>query len=402
MIKKINKIILSIFLFFVLVNAEETDLHLKSERYILYNLNDNQILFEKDAYSKTSVASLTKIMSAIVSIENAKEYDETITRTNEMISGIAPDVSKIGLKKGQKVTYDDLLAGTLIASGADAVQSLSIYSNGSLKNTISLMNDKVSELGLKNTNFTNVVGLYNEYNYSSAYDMAQILMYALKNERFKKIFTSDTYELSYGKKLNSTISKYNKKTKHDISYIKGSKTGYIRKAGYCLASIATINDIDYLLVTLNAYNDSTAHLEDSIKIYDYFSNNYKYFDLYKKGDNIYSLKTYNSTIDEYIIQAPHDKKVFLKNDFDKSKLKYKYNGKEIVSYLDNKGDKLGSLKVYYEDEELDSFDIYLDTTLSFSLDKYFIKYKVVIMVLIALISIIVVSLTVRYRIKTRV
>ena len=340
-------------------------------------------------------------MSTIVSIENTDKYDETITITSEMISGIAPDVAKVGLKKGQKVTYDDLIAGSIISSGADAIQALSIYSNNSLKNTVGLMNSKASELGLKNTNFTNVVGLYNEYNYSSAYDMSQILQYALKNERFKKIFTSDTYETSYGKKLKSTINKYNSKIKKDISFIKGSKTGYIRKAGYCLASIATINDVDYLLITLNAYNDSTAHLEDSIKIYEYFSNNYKYSEILKKGEVIYTLDTYNSTIDKYEIKAPYDKTMFLKNDFKKEDLEYKYNGKEIVSYQDNKGDKLGTLKVLYEGEELDSFDVYLETDLSFSLDKYFVKYKVIIILLTALISTIVVSLIVRFKIKSK-
>ena len=193
MIKKIriSKIFLSIFLFISIVNAEELDLNLKSERYILYNLDNDSIIVEKDAYSKTNVASLTKIMSTIVSIENAKDYNSDITITSDMISGIAADVAKVGLKKGQKVKYDDLIAGSLISSGADAIQALSIYSNGTLKNTIGLMNTKVSELGLKNSNFTNVVGLYDKYNYSSAYDMAQILKYALKNDRFKKIFTSN-------------------------------------------------------------------------------------------------------------------------------------------------------------------------------------------------------------------
>ncbi len=404
MIKKIriSKIFLSIFLFISIVNAEELDLNLKSERYILYNLDNDSIIVEKDAYSKTNVASLTKIMSTIVSIENAKDYNSDITITSDMISGIAADVAKVGLKKGQKVKYDDLIAGSLISSGADAIQALSIYSNGTLKNTIGLMNTKVSELGLKSSNFTNVVGLYDKYNYSSAYDMAQILKYALKNDRFKKIFTSNTYEMSYGKKISSSISKYNKKAKQDISYILGSKTGYIKKAGYCLASIATINDVNYLLITLNAYNDSTAHIDDSIKIYEYVSKNYDYIDIFKEGDVIYTIDTYNSTIDKYEVKAPYTKTLFLNKDFDKDNLKYNYDGNESVSYLNKKGEKLGKIQVMYNDEQIDEFDVVLDSELSFSLDKYFVKYKVILILFTAIIATIVVGLIVRVKIKSKV
>ncbi len=399
--KRIISFLLFFFLSLNIVFAEEIDLNLKSERYILYNLNDNTVLLERDANSKTNIASLTKIMSTIVSIENVTDYDKEITITKEMISGIASDVSKVGLKKGQKVTYDDLVAGSLIASGADSIQALSIYSNGSLSNTVARMNSKAEELGLKNTNFTNVVGLYNEFNYSSANDMAIILEYALKNEKFKTIFTADTYTMSNGKKLTSTIARYNKKAKKDISYIKGSKTGYIKKAGYCLASIATINDVDYLLVTLNAYNDNTAHLNDSIKIYDYFSNNYSYIDIFNEGDAIYKLETHNTIEDEYVVKAPHTKTLYLKNDFDKEKLVYEYDGDTILSYLNRKGSTIGHMVVKYDDKVLDEFDVILEEKLSFSLDKYFVKYKVIIISFVVLVAILIVSLIVGYKIKKK-
>ena len=159
-LKIISSIFLITILFFIKVNAEEI-LDLKSERYILYNMKDNSVLYSKGENEEVSVASLAKIMSVIVSIENNKDFDSKIKITKDMIGGIASDVYKVGLKKDNSVTYDDLLYGSILASGADAVQALSIYSCGSVEKTVELMNKKVAELGLKHTHFTNVIGLYN-------------------------------------------------------------------------------------------------------------------------------------------------------------------------------------------------------------------------------------------------
>ena len=402
-LKKVISIILITLLFFVKVNAEEINLDLKSEKYILYNLKDDSVLLSKDENEQVSVASLVKIMSVIISIENNKDFDSKITITKDMISGIASDVYKIGLKKGTRVTYDDLLYGSIIASGADAVQALSIYSCGSIEKTLELMNKKVEELGLKNTHFTNVVGLYGEQNYSSAYDMAQILKYALKNEKFKEVFNTQKYTMSYDKKktLTSTISKFNKNAKEDISFITGSKTGHINAAGYCLASTANINNVDYLLITLNAFKDSTAHIKDSVKIYKYFGDNYGYKTIFSEGDELLSLPTINAEQEEYIIKAPYTKELYLRNDFDKDKVEFSYDGKKELTSLNRKGHKIGTMKVMYGDEELDSFDVMLNENITFSLDKYLANYKYYIIGAIFIICVVVVGLMVQGRIKAQ-
>ncbi len=402
-LKIVSSLLLITLLFFVRVNAEEINLDLKSERYILYNMKDDSVLYSKGENEEVSVASLTKIMSVIVSIENNKDFESKITITQDMISGIASDVFKVGLKKGTKVTYDDLLYGSLMASGADSVQALAIYSCGSLSNAIKLMNEKAKELGLKHTHFTNVVGLYNKDNYSSAYDMAQILKYALKNDKFKEVFTTQKYTMSYNKKkvLNSTIIGFNKKAKEDISFITGSKTGHVKAAGYCLASTATINDIDYLLITLNAFKDSTAHIKDSIKIYKYFGDNYGYKTIFSEGDELLSLPTVNAEQEEYVIKAPYTKELYLRNDFDKEKVEFSYDGKKELTSLNRKGHKIGTMKVMYGDEELDSFDVMLNENITFSLDKYLANYKYYIIGAIFIICVVVVGLMVQGRIKAQ-
>ena len=111
-----------------------------------------------------------------------------------MFDGIAWDVAVVGFKKGEKVTYDDLLYGAMLESGADATNALAILVSGNKKDFVQKMNEKARELNLQNTSFANVVGLYDKNNYSSAYDMAELLKYALKNPKYKELFETKTYK----------------------------------------------------------------------------------------------------------------------------------------------------------------------------------------------------------------
>jgi len=264
-----NKIICVLFSFFFLFTTlYASDINIDSDKYILYNINNDSILLDKDSHEETYIASLTKIMSCIVAIENISDYDKEVKLTSKMLSNIDYDVAVVGFKAGETVSINDLLYGTILYSGGDAIQSLAYIVSGSLDDFVSLMNDKVKELKLENTHFTNVIGLTDKNNYSSAYDVAQILKYALKNEKFNEVFTTDTYKLSNGKTISGTIYNYSKVSNYDVSYIKGAKTGYTKASGYCLATIATINDIDYLLVTLNS-NQKGNHVKDAVNIYTY-------------------------------------------------------------------------------------------------------------------------------------
>lgn len=367
---EIIKRIISFFIFFFIgiyfISATELDLY--SERYILYNMNDNRVIDELKSHEEVSMASLTKIMTVILAIENETNYDKKVIIKSEMIDDIAWDVAIAGFKAGEVLTYDDLLYGAMLPSGADAVQALAHTVSGNRKDFVKLMNDKVKELGLKNTRFENVVGLYSKDNYSSAYDMAQILIYALKNEKFKEVFTTREYTFSNGKKTMSTISHYNKNSNIDVSFITGSKTGYISDAGYCLASTATLNGVDYLLVTLNAFDDVSApHIKDANKAYTYYDKNYKYMNIVSKDDVIVKLKTIYAKEEEISIPAQYESEYYLKKSFDKKDLVYEYDGLNEVSYFTPKGTLLGNVKIKYNDEVLDEFELYYNEVLSFSL-----------------------------------
>ena len=125
-----KKILLTLIILFSFINVSA--LEISSENYVLYNLNNNEIVLEKNKDEFTQIASLTKIMTTIVAIENIENFDETITMTSEMFRGLyEQNAYQIGLRVGEKVTYNDLLYGTLIASGADATRGLTISIAGS-------------------------------------------------------------------------------------------------------------------------------------------------------------------------------------------------------------------------------------------------------------------------------
>ena len=386
MAKKIISTIIVIFLFVVNVNASEVDL--KSDKYILYNMNDTSILMEKNANERTNIASLTKIMTVIVAIENIDNFDDKVKITSSMIEDIDWDVAVAGFKVGESVTYNDLLYGAILSSGADAVNALAVSTGGSFDDFVKLMNKKIEELGLKNTHFENVTGLYDINHYSSAYDMSKILIYALKNKKFKEIFETKYYTSTNNIKMKSTVVSYNSNNR-DISFITGAKTGYIAKAGYCLASTATIDKVNYLLVTLNAYSDNSPHIYDAIKAYKYYGDNYEYKNIVNTDDVVVTLKTKYAKEKEIDIYSNVTLEAYLKKTFDKSEIKYEYNGLNEISYFTKQGIKLGNIKIMYNDEELNNFDLIYKGTLTFSIWLLLWDYKFYILSGILFISLLV-------------
>lgn len=395
----LNKVIFALTSILLFCNVFAENLDLISDKYILYNLNDNKILMQKNENEETQIASLTKIMTIIVAIENITDFDEKVTITKDMVNNIEWDVAKIGLKSGDIVTYNDLLYGAMLPSAADCVNALAISISGNYKDFIKLMNNKVKELKLKHTHFENVVGLYSKDNYSSAYDVAEILKYSLKNKKFKQIFEAKEYVLTNGKKINSTLKTYNKKVGEDISYITGAKTGYIRLAGNCLASTARIDNVNYLLVTLNAYsNKKSPHILDATSTYKYFSNNYSYKYILTKNDVVVNLKTKYAKEKNIDIHSSQEYKYYLKNDFNKDSIKYEYDGIKEISYFTKKGTTLGKVKIKLNDEILETFELIYNENLTFSIASFLWINKAYV---IAIILFIIILLKISKRKKKR-
>ena len=151
----------------------------RSNNIILYNLNNDEILYEKNSHEPIKIASLTKVMTGIVALEKIDDLDREVLITAEMLDGlIESNASVVGLKVNDIVTYRDLLYALLLPSGGDAANALAINVAGSIDNFVKLMNIKAGSLGLSNTFFTNATGLDNGDNHSNVYDVATILRYA--------------------------------------------------------------------------------------------------------------------------------------------------------------------------------------------------------------------------------
>lgn len=384
-----KKKLLVILMFFSLFNVVYASDNLKdkigSSDVILYNLNDDSILYEENSSRKIQIASLTKIMTAIVTIENNKDLSQEVEITSEVFKGIE-EYSKAGFKLNDKATYEELLYGVLLSSGADAVNAIVVNMGGNEK-FVSLMNEKAKELNLTNTKFDNAIGMDSENNYSTAKDLAELLKYSLQNETFKKIFTTRTYNVDrLNLKLSSTLIKY-ASSGIDISYIEGAKSGFTDGAGYCLASIASINDVEYLLVTLgaNPKGSKSQAVKDATTIYNYFSENYSYKKVVSKGKTLKTIKNKFGKEKEYNIYLNEDKELYLKNTVKLEDITYQYNGLEEISSKNIKGDKLGTISLIYENEVINSYDVYLSDNLEYYHPYLYLTIIVIVVIFILLL-----------------
>lgn len=394
-----KKIVFALLIFFTaILNISALDLN--SKNAILYNLNDKTVIFKQNENEITSIASLTKIMTTLVAIEKIDNYDAFVTIKSSMLAGLKEkNAAVIGLKVGQKITYEDLLYGTFLASGADAARALSISLVGTEEDFVKLMNDKAKELGLTNTNFINTTGLDEDGQTSTVDEVAKLLMKALENKVFEKIFYAKSYTLSdKSMTVYSTLFKTASKYKIDSSYFLGGKTGYTDNAGRCLASIAydSENKISYLLVTTNADIDDGEHVKDAAKIYDYYFKNYKYHNLVNINDLLITLPTKYVKEETINLYANKEVSAYLENTFDKKNVKLTYSGLEELKAGLKKGDKIGNIKVSYNDKDYEDIDVVLQQDLKFSL-LVFIKENI----LVILVSIILIILTVFFMIKKK-
>ena len=373
-----------IFIIAVIFPINVFALNIKSEYAILYNLNEDKIIYEVKPNDKVYIASMTKIMTCIVALENIDNLDSKITMTNDMFYRLAEENASVaGFKVGEEVSYRDLLYGLMLPSGADAAQALAIKTSGSIDNFVAKMNKKASDLKLSNTHFVNPTGLDNKNHYSTVYDVAQILKYSLKNDEFKKIFSANKYITSNKK---HTFLSTRSKTNIDTSFIDGSKTGFTYDAGLCMASTSHYNNVNYLLVTAKApYNNRTNHLIDAKNIYSYYFNNYEYRKISEIGDKIVNIELTNGNI--VSISSNIDMEKYLSK---KCNITKKYDGKSIITDEDKIADKLGTYIIKCDDEVLYTKDIYLniDTSIEKNNNKIII-YSMCGIILVLVIVLII-------------
>lgn len=355
--KKAVFFLFSLFFFCYSVYAKDFDI--TGEYVTLYNMNEDTLLYSKNDTKKTSIASLTKMMTTLVAIEEIDNLDKIVTIKERDFEGTV-GYSKAGFKVGDKVTYRDLLYGIILPSGADAVNAVVNNTLGYDK-FIKKMNETAKRLGMNDTSYANPVGKDDENNYSTSSDLAKLLKYALKNETFKTIFTTKSYKTSNGINLESTVNSY--KNILNTDEIKGAKSGFTKDAGRCLASITTLNNVDYLLVVINSSTTNPYNaVKDTITIYDYYNNNYGYKNIINDDTFIKEIPVDFSKEKTYKITGSEDIEKYLKNN---TEVTYKYVGSDKVTFNTKKGSKLGVVKIYDGDVLLATSNVYLENNIEY-------------------------------------
>ncbi|MFJ7736505.1 D-alanyl-D-alanine carboxypeptidase family protein [Lysinibacillus sp. NPDC097287] len=249
------------------IDVEIPSLH--SQNAILLD-ESGQSLYEKNADAIIYPASLTKIMTAIVAIEESDDLQKHTMIDPQTISTFtAQNASMAGFKGGDFVTVEDLLYGTVLPSGADATATLAKVIAGSEADFVSLMNDKARELGMNDTHFVNASGLHDVEHVSSVRDISKLFRYALENPLFYKILTTRSYVTEVPNELVMSSTLFTKLPGVENAIL-GGKTGYTPEAGLCLASLLEKNGNHYLLITTNATGNIRSeplHVQDALNVH---------------------------------------------------------------------------------------------------------------------------------------
>ena len=248
--------------------ADIEELEIESKIALIYDRASGNILYEKNGNKQTPMASTTKIMTAIVVLENSNLSD--VVTIDSKAAGTGG--SRLGLKKNDKITVNDLLYGLMLRSGNDAAVALANYVGGSIQGFASMMNNKAKELGLANSHFVVPHGLDNDGHYTTAYELAKMANYALKIDKFKEIVSTKSTTINingYPKAINNTNQLLG-----SIEGVYGVKTGFTNGAGRCLVSACERDDLDIITVIIGA-DTTNQRTADTIKLINYTYNNFE-------------------------------------------------------------------------------------------------------------------------------
>ena len=347
--------LLLLFIFIPLVKAEEVeDLAPNAKSAIMIEASTGEILFQKNKDEKLAPASMTKMMSMLLIMEEIEsgnlKWDEMIT-ASEKASSMGG--SQIFLKAGEKMTVEELLKGVAIASGNDAVVALAERISGSEEAFVKRMNTRAKDLGLKNTNFVNATGLTADNHYSSANDMSLIAKELVKHEKILE-FTS-TYEDYLRKDTKSPFWLVN--TNRLVRFkegVDGLKTGFTDEAGYCLTATMKKDNMRLITVVMKEENTSKRSA-DTTKMLDY-------------GFNVYMVQTIldeSTTIEKKKVELgkklsveiiPKENITILNKKSEELKnITYKSNIDKIVAPI-KKGDKVGTIDIIENNNIISTID----------------------------------------------
>lgn len=349
---------------------------------LIFDRNSKTILYEKNGLKQVPMASTTKIMTAIVVLENSNLNDiVTISKKSAGTGG-----SRLGLKANDKITVHDLLYGLMLKSGNDAAVALAEHVGGGIEGFVDLMNKKASEMGLVNSHFVTPHGLDQDKHYTTAYELACMADYALNIPKFKEIVNSKSYNITINAR-SSLIGNTNELL-GSLNGVYGVKTGFTNGAGRCLVTACKRDDLDIITVVLGADTKKIRTL-DSIKLIEYAYKNYEVIDIeknikeqfenwkYLNEKRIYINKAKQKNINLEIENLDYSKIAVKKTEIDNVKIEI-----NSLYYLEapvEEGKIIGNAKVQINEKTIANLNIKNNQTIEKKgIFDYFIEFLLLI------------------------
>lgn len=351
-----------------------------AESAILIDANSKAILYEKNGYSKQYPASITKLMTALLAIENLNPND-TITFSTEAIFGIERGSSHIGLDVGEQITVDEALHGLLLMSANEVANGLAEAVSGSIENFANRMTLRAKELGAQNTNFVNPHGLHDANHYTTAYDMALIASYLAYNDYFLDIMQDTTYQISATNRVDEIRYLYQqhsmlnptKNPKYYREDVIGGKTGFTDEARHTLVTIARRGETTLVAVVLKS--DKATLYTDTAALLDYGFDSYNMLSLHTPADTLATLPLYSVKSGKTYqagncsIGLTEASSVLVHHSITEKDITTQLNLPEYISLGSQVGDEVGEITYLYGSEILRT-DSLIITDISFSPSPY--------------------------------
>lgn len=353
---KLKKVLLNllIYSFFILIfcNASfANSLELESEAAFLMERSTGNTLYEKNAEEKMYPASTTKILTAILAIENC-DLNEMATVSKNAVSLVPKGYSNAGLVAGENLSIENLLYALMLNSANEAANVLAEHISGSIDEFCKLMNEKAKEIGCTNSNFVNTNGMHDENHYTTAKDLALIANYCMNNETFRKIVSTTTYELpdtniiKMQRIMKNTNMLIFENSKYYYEYAIGVKTGFTSQAGNCLVTCSSKDGIEFIGVTLKSgtsTTDSGLRFTDGKSLLEYGYENYVLTTIIEKDTLIDNIEIKNATKETKNLSIVVENDI---TDFVQKNLEIKQTNVEINNELEapiSKGTVVGKI-----------------------------------------------------------
>lgn len=395
----------------------EPDFEINSQSAYMVNRDNGEVVYEKNKDQKLYPASLTKIMTAIVAIENVPDLDNTMVTVPSYIFDefYGVDVSNADIRRDEIVPMKDLIYALLMQSACEAGSTIADYvGQGNMQKFTSMMNETAKKIGANNTNFINAHGLHDPNQYSTAYDMYLIANYALSLPKFEEMATTVRYQMSSTNKhsepryivhTNLMLDK-SRGGKYYYQYAKGIKTGTTDESGRNLVSMASKDGYNYTLVTMGApmvYQDGTKIADnlsfvDAKNLYDWAFKTFRFKTILKKDTEVSELKVNLSSGKDFVMAVPsQDITCLLPSSISESAIMLVPNLEKQMDAPIKAGQKLGTLELKLADNILATVDLIAKENVERSNFAYIVHsvknvinsiwFKIIAVILIVLIII---------------